>query len=75
MIISAVFVKRPRKKRICGNCLKEISENAIKFFGHAEDGEKPYTVYSHDDCVVGKDREKIKGLNDGKGNIARRRSN
>ena len=49
MIISAKLVKSPEKLRICEchlcNGGKIIAGQAVKLFGYAETGDKPYTLY------------------------------
>jgi hypothetical protein len=58
VIISANVV-RTRKPRRCWNCSHLITTLAIRLYGHAEDGNPPYVVWSHPECVSDVNNPKI----------------
>lgn len=51
MILSARVVRKPRKPHDCGRCGARIRSIAVKLYGMAETGDKPYTLYYHPLCV------------------------
>lgn len=58
MIISAKIIRKPRKTRHCSHCLKPIKWQAMRLYGAAHAGDKPYVLWLHSDCV-GSDDPKV----------------
>jgi hypothetical protein len=51
MILSARFVRRPRKHYVCDWCERDIVGALIYLYGMAEIGMKPYALRYHVRCV------------------------
>ena len=58
MIISAKVVK-PRKPRRCWDCGLPIVTRAVRLYGCCE-GDPPYVLWSHVDCVSNQSDPKIR---------------
>lgn len=52
MVISARRV-RPRKdsRHVCAECEKLLGQSAIRLYGRAEPGDRPYVIYLHEACI------------------------
>lgn len=50
MIIHARVVEQ-RVNHFCEACMKEIEGLALRVYGAAHRGDKPYRIYSHIDCA------------------------
>jgi hypothetical protein len=59
MLISARIVK-PRRFRVCEECKGMIVTKALRLYGAAESGDKPYVVWTHPDCTVWSDPKILK---------------
>ncbi len=73
MIISANIVWKPRKLRRCDGCGKLIRGSAIRLYGAADRGDKPYAIYCHPtpECAGGGDKVKdLLVLYEAKGTVA-----
>lgn len=53
--ISANIILRPRKRRICPTCSKPIIGKTARLYGNAHQGDPPWVIYLHPECVGGKD--------------------
>lgn len=53
--ISAKIIKHPRTQRACDKCGKPITGRTARLFGSGCEGDPPYVMYLHVDCVTGKD--------------------
>ena len=51
MLISASIIKRPRRVRVCDLCEVMIVQNALRLYGSAETGDKPYVMWLHPECT------------------------
>ncbi len=62
MIISAKVIRRNRKQRPCGHCSRIIipGDPALRLYGAAETGDKPWAMYLHPNCCTDKLDAKIK---------------
>jgi hypothetical protein len=54
MVLSARFVKQPKLDRSikCDHCIRPITAALIRLYGMAHEGEKPYTLRFHVECVA-----------------------
>jgi hypothetical protein len=57
MIISANIIRKPRKKRRCEFCHKEIIGTTLRLYGCACQGDPKYVVYLHPDCTESDNRQ------------------
>ena len=65
MVISARLIKRGRVDHRCAQCDRVIIGEKLRLFGAGMEGDPPYTIYMHPDCVFFKDR-KVESILDGR---------
>ena len=51
MIISVEAIKKPRTSRKCDACCKCIVGSAIRMYGAADRGDRPYRIHVCPSCV------------------------
>ncbi len=54
-IISIRIIKKPRARRRCDECGKYLDGETIRLFGMASDGDEPYPLFLHRECLFSKD--------------------
>ena len=53
-VICERLVKKPRVQRRCARCNRSIKGPALRLYGYAHEGDKPYAMFVHpDSCSPG----------------------
>lgn len=55
MLIALKIIEKPRKQRRCASLIcdhKLITGKQVRIFGAAEQGDKPYAMYTHPECAM-----------------------